>query len=103
MLKWYEEEDKIEFLKKLWSNGLTGTQVAIAFNRRFSNGPRLTRNAVLGQMWRKGCHKNGSAQPRIAYPKRAKKRRTPQSNVMERLAPKFCTLPLPPPDEFEGR
>lgn len=65
-MSWTEE--RVELLRKLWSDGLSASQVAAEL------GPGITRNAVIGKIHRLGLAeraKTANAQrPRVAKPPR---------------------------------
>ncbi|MET4238563.1 GcrA family cell cycle regulator [Bradyrhizobium sp. RT10b] len=58
-------DDRIEMLKKLWTAGLSASQVATEIGG-------LTRNAVIGKVHRLGLEKRGKRHnPNVARPKRS--------------------------------
>ena len=52
-MSWTDE--RVELLKKLWSEGLSASQVAAEL------GPGITRNAVIGKVHRLGLERRGRA------------------------------------------
>jgi GcrA cell cycle regulator len=64
-------DDRVEMLKKLWSDGLSASQIAAEIGN-------VTRNAVIGKVHRLGLSGRGKA--KSASPQRAKKpSRTPSA------------------------
>ena len=64
-------EERVELLKKLWTEGLSASQIAAAL------GDGITRNAVIGKVHRlklAGRAKQTSAAPRVRTPQRAPRR-----------------------------
>jgi hypothetical protein len=75
--------ENIELLKRLWSEGLSATQIAMQI-------PRATRNGVIGKKHRLGLENRKQAPSQNPIRIKAKK---------ERSMPEFKPAPLPPPPE----
>lgn len=98
-MSWTDE--RVELLRKLWSDGLSASQVAAEL------GPGITRNAVIGKIHRLGLAeraKTVSAQrPRVAKaPRQAQPRMNGASshgNLALAFAPHALTAPRHAPEE----
>jgi GcrA cell cycle regulator len=88
-MKWMWTDDRVELLKKLWKDGLSGTQIAVELGG-------VSRNAVIGKVHRLGLsgRKSGG---RIGFGIRAgitPRIRRPRSEVMVKV-------PKEPPPQYQ--
>lgn len=95
-------DDRVELLRKLWSEGLSASRVATEL------GPGITRNAVIGKIHRLGLAERAKTvsapRPRAAKPPRqpAQPRQQGPSvmgNVALALSPRALAAPAPAVDE----
>lgn len=101
-MSWTDE--RVELLRKLWSEGLSASQVAAEL------GPGITRNAVIGKIHRLGLAERAktvvSSRPRVAKaPRPATQARVGASgpmvsgNVALAYAPQALVVARPRPEE----
>jgi GcrA cell cycle regulator len=80
-------EDRVETLKKLWSDGLTASQIATALGE-------VTRNAVIGKAHRLGL--SGRPSPVKSDRPRAAKPAKPKAAAASKPTPKPAQKPVQP-------
>jgi len=100
-MSWTDE--RVELLRKLWSEGLSASRVAAEL------GPGITRNAVIGKIHRLGLAERAktAAAPRPRAAKPQQRPQTPQrvqgpammGNVALALAPRALAEPQPAAEE----
>jgi GcrA cell cycle regulator len=90
-------DERLELLKKLWSEGLSASQIAAEI------GGGMTRNAVLGKSHRLGLVRNtssGTSAPRSRKESPAPgKIPTPRPSVRHGLTPMISTASQPPNEQ----
>jgi GcrA cell cycle regulator len=85
-------EERVELLKKLWSDGLTASQVS----RRMACG--VSRNAVIGKVHRLGLELRGPSKPRVrkVNPRKIKSQPPIKPSKLAAVFKKSDPSPLPP-------
>ncbi|MBM3272031.1 GcrA cell cycle regulator [Candidatus Kaiserbacteria bacterium] len=98
-MSWTDE--RVELLRKLWSDGLSASQVAAEL------GPGITRNGVIGKIHRLGlaerAHMPKTVRPRVATAPRAQRprvqRNTSHGDLTIAFALHVSAAPLPAPED----
>jgi GcrA cell cycle regulator len=98
-MSWTDE--RVEFLRKLWSDGLSASQISAEL------GPGITRNAVIGKIHRLGlaerAKKVSAQRPRVAKPPRQMRQRTngaaSHGSLALAFAPHVVAAPQHAPEE----